>query len=82
MNPQALSYSAKDLEAAYRRNTPRDNFAGRKAMVVDDINVVLVREVANLFPVTNRGHTGKGQRRAQCKAIFQAWREVIDAPRR
>ena len=36
--------------------------------------------MSSLFPIIHRGCTGRGQRQAQYKAIFQAWREVLTHP--
>ena len=47
---------------------------------MDEINKALLTAVSRLFPAINREHTGKSQRQAQCKALFQAWKEVLTHP--
>ncbi|CAE7279311.1 unnamed protein product [Symbiodinium natans] len=90
---QELQYSRHDLDYAYRQKDHRITQLKSKVeleinhslnhglpLTADHINHTLLREVSDLFPTATSAHTNRGQTKAQCKAIFAAWKELLTHP--
>ncbi|CAE7238885.1 unnamed protein product [Symbiodinium natans] len=90
---QELQYSRHDLDYAYRQKDHRITQLKSKVeleinhslhhglpLTADHINHTLLREVSELFPTATSAHTNRGQTKAQCKAIFAAWKELLTHP--
>ena len=90
---QELQYSRHDLDYAYRQKDHRITQLKSKVeleinhslnhglpLTADHINHTLLREVSDLFPTATSAHTNRGHAKAQCKAIFAAWKELLTHP--
>ena len=83
------NYAAKDLDRAYRAQDPQIHTLAQRvqqkleslaAPTADQVNQVLLRTVADIFPAPSRGKTGHSHGRAVIRAFFTAWHEIITQP--
>ena len=84
------NYAAKDLDRAYRTQDPKIHTLAQQvqqkleslaAPTADQVNQVLLRAVADIFPAPSRGKTGHSSHgRAVMRAFFTAWHDIITQP--
>ena len=83
------NYAAKDLDRANRTQDPKIHTLAQQvqqkleslaAPAADQVNEVLRRAVADIFPAPSRGKTGHSHERAVMRAFFTAWHDIITQP--